>query len=162
MVHESHTTSDNNQMNKNKTVAAWLAFIGGPIGMHRFYLHGFGDWMGWLLPIPTALGLYGLQRVKQLGQDDHLAWLLIPLLGFTIAGCALTAIVYGLASTEKWNGWFNPQLDEEAASGHTDWLTIGAVVFALFFGASALMGSLVFSFQRYFEYQIEESKKLSQ
>ncbi|MBP8224666.1 MAG: NINE protein, partial [Acidovorax sp.] len=23
---------------KNKTVAAWLAFVGGPLGLHRFYL----------------------------------------------------------------------------------------------------------------------------
>ena len=50
---------------KNKTVAAWLAFLGGPLGLHRFYLHGLGDMLGWLLPIPTALGLYGVQRVQQ-------------------------------------------------------------------------------------------------
>uniref|UniRef100_UPI0027397B06 NINE protein n=1 Tax=Klebsiella pneumoniae TaxID=573 RepID=UPI0027397B06 len=70
---------------KNKTVAAWLAFVGGPLGLHRFYLHGLGDWLGWLLPIPTALGVYGIQRVQAMGQDDHLSWVLIPLLGFTIA-----------------------------------------------------------------------------
>lgn len=52
---------------KNKTFAAWLAFIGGPLGLHRFYLHGLGDWLGWLLPIPTALGWYGIERVQQLG-----------------------------------------------------------------------------------------------
>ena len=28
---------------KNKTLATWLAFLGGPLGLHRFYLHGFGD-----------------------------------------------------------------------------------------------------------------------
>ena len=55
---------------KNKTTAAWLAFLGGPLGLHRFYLYGLGDWMGWLLPIPTALGLYGIQRIQELGQDD--------------------------------------------------------------------------------------------
>ena len=41
---------------KNKTVAAWLAFLGGPLGLHCFYLRGFGSTLGWLLPIPTALG----------------------------------------------------------------------------------------------------------
>ena len=81
----------NNGRMKNKTVAAWLAFIGGPLGLHRFYLHGLGDTLGWLLPIPTALGLYGIQRVQQFGQDDQLSWVLIPLLGFTIAGCAFMA-----------------------------------------------------------------------
>ena len=93
---------------KNKTLAAWLAFLGGPLGLHRFYLHGMGDLLGWLLPIPTALGLYGIERVQRYGVDDQWSWVLVPLLGFTIAGCALTAIVYGLMTREKWNARFNP------------------------------------------------------
>ncbi len=149
-------------MIKNKTVAAWLSFVGGPLGLHRFYLYGPGDMLGWLLPIPTALGMYGIQRVDQFGQDDVYSWMLIPLLGFTIAGCALTAIVYGLSTPEKWNAKFNPTLDPEATPGHTHWLTIGALVLALMVGATSLMSSIVFSFQRYFEYQIEESRKISQ
>ena len=47
-------------------------------------------------------------------------------------------------------------------SGNTNWLTIGAVVFALLFGTISLMSSIVFSFQRYFEYQVEEARKISQ
>ena len=147
---------------KNKTIAAWLAFAGGPLGLHRFYLHGLGDWMGWLLPIPTALGVYGIQRVQALGQDDHLSWVLIPLLGFTIAGCALTAIVYGLMTPEKWNARFNASAAADAAPGRTNWFTIGAVVLSLFFGSTILMASIVFSFQRYFEHQVEEGRKISQ
>ena len=77
---------------KNKTFAAWLAFLAGPLGLHRFYLHGLGDLLGWALPIPTALGVYGLQRVQALGQDDMLAWVLIPCLGFTFAGRGLAAV----------------------------------------------------------------------
>jgi hypothetical protein len=149
-------------MIKNKTIAAWLAFVGGPLGLHRFYLYGLGDILGWLLPIPTALGMYGIQRVDQFGQDDLWSWVLIPLLGFTIAGCALTAIVYGLSTPEKWNTKFNATLDTEAVPGRTNWLTIGAIVLALMVGATSLMSSIVFSFQRYFEYQIEESRKISQ
>jgi hypothetical protein len=147
---------------KNKTIAAWLAFLGGPLGLHRFYLHGLLDWLGWLLPIPTALGMYGVQRVQQFGQDDKLSWLLIPLLGFTIAGCALMAIIYALMTPEKWNACFNPQLGAEAAPGQTNWLTVGAIVFSLMMGATVLMASLVFSFQRYFEYQIEAARQISQ
>ena len=147
---------------KNKTVAAWLAFIGGPLGLHRFYLHGLGDTLGWLLPIPTALGLYGIQRVQQLGQDDPLSWVLIPLLGFTVAACALVAILYGLSSPEKWNQRFNPQAAKNASPGMTHWGTIGAIVLALMVGAAVLMASLAFSFQHYFEYQIEEARKISQ
>jgi len=147
---------------KNKTVAAWLAFVGGPLGLHRFYLHGKGDLLGWLLPVPTALGLYGLERVQQNGLDDLWSWVLIPLLGFTMAGCALNAIVYGLMTPEKWNARFNPSASKDAAAGRTNWFTIGVISLALLVGTTALMSSLVFSFQRYFEYQIEEARKISQ
>ncbi len=147
---------------KNKTLAAWLAFIGGPLGLHRFYLHGLLDVMGWMLPIPTALGVYGIQRVQRLGQDDQLSWLLIPLLGFTIAACALTAIVYALSTPQKWNARFNPSIDEEGLPGQTNWLTVAAIVVALMVGAAVLMASMAFSFQRYFEYQIEASRLISQ
>jgi hypothetical protein len=147
---------------KNKTLAAWLAFLGGPLGLHRFYLHGLADLWGWLLPIPTALGLYGIERVQQYGQDDTLSWWLIPLLGFTIAGCCLTAIFYGLTSREKWNARFNRAQGEDAAPGGTNWFTIFAVGLSLMVGAGVLMASIAFSFQRYFENQVEEGRKISQ
>jgi hypothetical protein len=147
---------------KNKTLSAWLTFLGGPLGLHRFYLRGLGDWLGWLLPIPTALGLYGIERARDLGQDDPISWMLVPLLGFTIAGCALQAIVYGLMTPEKWNQRFNPSAPADAPAGQTHWLTIGAIAVSLLVGTTVLMASIAFSFQRYFEYQIEEARKLSQ
>ena len=147
---------------KNKTLAAWLTFLGGPLGLHRFYLQGRTDPLGWLLPIPTALGLYGIERVQQFGQDDRWSWLLIPLLGFTVAGCALRAILYGLMTPERWNGCFNSAAPAEAAPGQTHWLTVGAIVASLMVGTAVLMASLAFSFQHYFEYQIEEARKISQ
>ena len=147
---------------KNKTLATWLTFWGGPLGLHRFYLQGFGDTLGWLLPVPTALGIYGFQRVQALGVDDQLSWVLIPLLGFTIAGCALNAIVYGLMTPEKWNARFNPQASPDAAAGQTHWSTVIGVALALLVGTAILMSSLAFSFQRYFEYQIEEARLISQ
>jgi hypothetical protein len=149
-------------MLKNKTVAAWLALFGGPLGLHRFYLYGLGDTIGWLLPIPTALGWHGVQRAQQYGLDDQTSWLLIPLLGFVIAACALTAIVYGLMSLEKWNARFNSTAELDHPAGETHWLTIGAVVSALLIGTTALMSSLAFSFQRYFEYQVEAARAISQ
>ena len=147
---------------KNKTFAAGLAFLGGPLGLHRFYLHGFGDLMGWALPIPAALGLYGIQRVQRYGLDDAWSWVLVPLLGFTVAGCALTAIVYGLTTREKWNARFNRSAGEDAAAGGTNWFTIAAVALSLLVGTTVLMASIAFSFQRYFEYQVEEGRKISQ
>ena len=147
---------------KNKTLAAWLAFLGGPLGLHRFYLFGRHDWLGWLMPVPTLLGLYGFQRMRQFGVDDQLSWVLLPVLGFCLAACALTAIFYGLMTPEKWNARFNPKAAADAQAGQTSWLTIGAVVLSLLIGCTALLSGIALSFQHYFEYQIEEGRKISQ
>lgn len=146
---------------KSKTLAVWLALIGGSLGLHRFYLRGLGDWVGWLHPVPTALGWYGVERVLAFGQDDKLSWVLIPLLGLSIASACLTGIVYALSDAEKWDAWFNPAAPGSGA-GRTNWLTIIALVMALLTGTIAFMGSLAFGIQRYFEYQIEEARKISQ
>ena len=147
---------------KNKTLTVWLAVLGGSMGLHRFYLRGLGDWLGWLHPIAAALGWWGVERVQAYGQDDQLSWVLIPFLGASIAVACLAAIVYALSDRAKWNGWFNPAMDSESAAGGTNWLTIGALVLALLVGTVAFMGSLAFGIQHYFEYQIEEAKKISQ
>lgn len=150
---------------KNKTLSTWLTFLGGPLGLHRFYLFGWGDTVGWALPIPTALGLYGLMRARHIGLDDQLSWVLIPLVGLAIAACALNAIVYGLMSQEKWNARFNgTAIDalEQPAAGRTQWLTIVGVIAAMLVGTTALMGSLAFSFQHYFEWQVELARQISQ
>jgi len=147
---------------KNKTLATWLALVGGTLGLHRFYLRGLGDWIGWLHPLPTALGWWGVDRVLTYGQDDKLSWVLIPLLGTSIAASCLTAIVYALTDREKWNRWFNPTVATGHPAGATQWLTIGGLVFSLLVGTVAFMGTLAFSIQHYFEYQIEEARKISQ
>ena len=138
---------------KNKTAATLLALLGGPLGMHRFYLNGVRDPWGWLLPIPSLLGLYGVWRARAWGLDDGWSWALIPMLGFTVSGCALTAIVYGLTATPRWNARHNPQAAPGEHGGDSNWLTISAVVLSLFLGTIALMASLAFSFQRLFEFQ---------
>lgn len=141
---------------KNKTIASWLALFGGPFGLHRFYLYGWRDVVGWILPLPSILGILGILRMRNLGVDDQVSWLLIPLLGFTIAGCALTAIVYGLTSAEKWQSRFNSDSGPLARAGNTNWMTVFALVLAMLFGTTALMSSLAYSFQHYFEYQMME------
>ncbi len=147
---------------KNKTLAAWLTFVGGPFGLHRLYLFGAANRLLWILPLPTLLGLYGVYRARSFGLDDQWGWVLIPMLGFTIAGCAVNALVYGLMDTEKWNARFNPGSAANAPAGQTNWLTIGALVVSLLVGTTVLMASLAFSFQHYFEYQVEEAKRISQ
>ena len=56
--------------------------LGGRLGLHRFYLHGARDRWAWLQPLPTLVGAYGVWRMRELGVDDRLGWLLVPLLGF--------------------------------------------------------------------------------
>lgn len=143
---------------KSKTLAAWIALLAGSFGLHRFYLHGLRDVWGWLHPWPTLLGAWGLSRMQQLGQDDRLAWALIPLAGLMVAQGALWAILYGLMPDERWNTRFNPSGPEH----HAGWSTVFAVVLALMFGAGVLMATIAFTGQRYFEYQIEEARKISQ
>ncbi len=138
---------------KNKSVATLLALLGGPLGLHRFYLHGWRDVWGWLFPLPTLVGVVGVFRTRQLGVDDQIAWLLTPVLGFVFAACALTAIVYGLTSAERWNRQFNSAIGLDAAAGTTYWFTICMVVVAMLFGTTALVSALAYSFQHVFEYQ---------
>lgn len=147
---------------RNKTVAAWLAVLLGSLGIHRFYLRGLGDWIGWLFPLPTALGWWGVDRVFSYGQDDKLSWLLIPMLGISLTAACISAVVYTLTDKDTWNRQYNTALDTEHVSGSTSWLGMGALILAMLLGAISLMGSLAFGFQRYFEYQIEEARKLSQ
>ncbi|MDB5998685.1 MAG: transrane protein [Rhizobacter sp.] len=143
---------------KSKTIATWIALVGGGLGLHRFYLHGLKDRWGWLCLIPTALGLWGVERVQAFGQDDQMAWILVPLLGLILAATMLTAIVYGLMPDEKWNARYNP----DGPDHHSGWATVFGVAVALFIGAGVLMATLAFSGQRYFEYQVEEARKISQ
>jgi hypothetical protein len=135
---------------KSKTLATWIAFLGGGMGFHRFYLHGLRDVWGWLWIIPTLVGSYGFRRAMALGQDDHLAWALIPLLGISLSAAALAALIYGLMPDEKWNAKFNPQ----GPKHQTGWPTIIGVVLALLVGAAILMSTIAFSGQRFFEYQV--------
>jgi hypothetical protein len=143
---------------KSKTLATWIAIIGGGVGLHRFYLNGFRDAWGWLHGVPTLIGLYGVQRMVDLGQDDMLAWALIPLLGFALAAAMLAAIVYGLTPDEKWDQRHNPGAPVQT----TGWGAVLGVVLALLLGATALMATVAFSGQRYFEYQVEQGRKISQ
>ena len=78
---------------------------------------------------------------------------------FVSAGTAATlmAILYGLMPDEQWNARFNP-------SGHqhrTGWAAVIGVIAALMVGAGILMATIAFGMQHYFEYQIEEARKIS-
>jgi hypothetical protein len=142
---------------KSKTLATWLALLGGSLGLHRLYLHGGRDVWAWLHPWPTLAGLAGVRRMLEHGQDDRLAWLLLPLLGLMLAQAALCAIIYGLTPDERWDARHNA-----GAPVHpTAWGPVLGVIAALMIGATALMATIAFSGQRYFEWQVDEARKIS-
>jgi hypothetical protein len=138
---------------KHKAVATWLALLVGVFGLHRFYLHGWKDRWAWLFPLPTLVGLAGVQRMEAFGQDDRLAWVLIPWLGVSLVAALLGGIVYGLMPDERWNARFNPRQPAPPAR----WGAIIGVVLCLFVGGIALMSTIAFSAQRYFESQATSS-----
>ena len=70
----------------------------------------------------------------------------------------LAAIVYGLTPDDKWDARHNPG----SATHDTRWGPVLGVIVALMLGAAALMATVAFSGQRYFEWQVEEGRKLSQ
>lgn len=149
-------------MTRHKTVAAALALVGGCLGLQRFYLHGLRDKVGWLFPLPSLLGLWGVMRARELGQDDPLSWVLIPLLGATLAVGGLFAVVYALTPKEKWNGRYNPDCPPDHPAGWTTPLTMAVLIAAMLGGTIAFMSTLAFSFQRYFEHQVEQARAISQ
>ncbi len=139
---------------RSKTLAAWLALLLGVLGLHRMYLYGLKDRWAWLHPWPSAAGFVGVMRMRALGQDDHLAWLLIPFLGLMISVAMLTAIVYALTPDERWDQQHNPG----QATTATGWGPVMAAVTALLLGGSTLMGTIAFGGQKFFEWQLESEQ----
>ena len=142
---------------RSKTLATWIALAGGALGLHRFYLHGSRDGLGWLHPLPSLLGLVGVIRLRELGQDDRLAWLLIPVLGLMLSITMLTAIVYGLTPDEKWDLRHNPGQPGRS----TRWGPVFGVILALLLGGTALMGTIAYAGQKFFEWQLEADQNSS-
>jgi hypothetical protein len=130
---------------RSKTLATWLAVVGGSLGLHRFYLHGAGDLRAWLHPWPTLVGAYGLWRLRHFGLDDLLGSRLVPALGAMVAIGMLAAIVYGLTPAERWRARYG-----EAGSA-TGWATVIGVVLGLSLGATVTMATIAYTAQRYFE-----------
>ena len=140
-------------------MAAWLSIGTGTLGLHRFYMFGWRDAWGWTMVLMSLLGAYGFERAQTMGLDDPLSWFLLPVLGLTIAASALQALYWGLMSQTNWNSLYNPLADAEDRAGRTNWFTIIALVLSMMVGTTAMLSSLAYGFQRYFEAQITEAEK---
>jgi hypothetical protein len=134
---------------RSKTLATWLAVLGGSLGLHRFYLRGPRDVWAWLHPAPTLAGLVGVHRLRTWGQDDMLAWALLPLLGLMIVAGMTAAIVTGLTPDERFAARFRPGAPVES----TRWGPILGVITALMLGGATLMSVLAYGGQKFFEWQ---------
>lgn len=132
---------------RSKTLATWVAVLGGFFGLHRFYLRGLGDPWGWLHAAAAFLGLMGVQRIRSLGVDDPAAPFLLPLLGLSISAAMLAAIVHGLTPDERWAERHHPNIGVVP----TAWAPVLGVILALMLGATALMATVAFVGQKIFE-----------
>jgi TM2 domain len=129
---------------RSKGIAAWLALLLGSVGAHRFYLYGLADrWALAHIP-PTLLALLALRGVKNVDSPE-LTWAL-PLFGLMVAIGCLSAILIGLTPDERWNARHNPDAPQESR-----WAPILATIAALLVGGVALMGTIAYTAQRYFE-----------
>ena len=133
---------------RSKTMATWLAVVGGVLGAHRFYLHGKADPWAWLHLVGTLIGSIGVARMRHLGQDDQLARMLAPVLGVVVTAAMLAALVIGLMADERWATRFSPT----QAIRPSGWGAVLGVIAALLLGSTALMSTLAFSGQKFFEY----------
>jgi hypothetical protein len=136
---------------RSKTLAAWLAVLLGAFGLHRIYLHGAADKLAWLHGPLTLLGLVGAERMSTLGQDDRLGSMLVPVLGLMLSQAMLCAIVYALTPDERWDARYNAGLPGRS----TRWGAVLAAVAALLVGGIVFIGTIAFSIQRFFEWQLE-------
>jgi hypothetical protein len=134
---------------RSKTQALWLTLLAGSLGLHRWWLGGRGRAWALLYPLPTLLGLYGVLRMRDLGLDDRLSWLLVPLLGLTLSAAALEAILTGLTPAPQW------ETRHGSGTGASHWGTVLGVIVALMTGATVLLGTLAFAGQKYFEWETE-------
>ena len=151
----------------SKSLATWIAIIGGSLGLHHFYLHGWRSRLGWLYPIPSVVGLAGVLRMRDLGVDDRLSWALIPWLGLTISIGMFCAILMGLTTDAKWARLYagdptqpivqaTREEDEDSPPPgmvHTGWAPTLGVIVALMLGSGVLVGTIAFTVQKIFELQ---------
>lgn len=152
----------NNAGYEKQNTVCLADFFTRPPGRASLLFVWFFQPVGLATSLTHRPGWYGIQRTLEFGQDDVLSWILIPLLGFTFAGCALNAIIYGLMPPEKWHAKFNAGFASSERADTSNWLTIFGAAAALLMGTTILMASIVFSFQRYFEFQIEAARTISQ
>lgn len=119
---------------KNKTLATLLAFTLGGLGLHRFYLKGFGDRWGWLHA--AALPACGIVMSGAPNADWYFWYLPVTL--SMLAGF-LGALVLGLMPDEKWDAAYNR---ESGRRSHSRWPLAVILVATVMVGAGMLIATI--------------------
>jgi len=129
-------------LHHNKTLTTFLAAVFGGLGLHRFYLNGRRDPIGWLhlasLPVSAAM-IFLLSTTPALFAG--LLFILSVLSGF------LEALVIGLTADEKWDAQYNSDSGKQSES---HWILALILVLTLGVGATALIALLARSFDLLF------------
>jgi hypothetical protein len=130
------------QAHVNKTLASFLAFLFGGIGLHRFYLRGKSDRWGWihLLSVP----LCGLAIT--LFPAAPIFFTMMPLI-FSALIAFLEALVIGLTPDEKWDARYNPSSGRASDSG---WPLAILLVLTVGVGATGLIATIARTFDLLF------------
>ena len=97
---------------RSKTLATWVALVGGCFGLHRFYLYG---------------------------KKDAWAWVHVFLFPLSVFAGFLGALVLGLTPDEKWDALHNPDSGRHSNSG---WLLVILIVLTFAGGAIALIAAI--------------------
>lgn len=116
-----------NTSHKNKTLATLLAALLGAIGVHRWYLRGFGDRYAWMHAATLPLGVLGTFLVPPI----YAIFGALPLILSGLIAC-IEALVLGLMPDEKWDATFNSSSGQTSESG---WPVVLLVVLSLAGGA---------------------------
>ncbi|MRW85544.1 NINE protein [Pseudoduganella sp. FT26W] len=119
---------------KNKTLAAFLAFLLGALGLQRLYLRGWRDAWLWahLASLPAAL-LVALAAP----QADNF-YKLLPIIVSGLAGF-LEALVIGVTADEKWDARYNPQSGRQS---DTHWPVAVVLVASMMIGSGGLIATI--------------------
>jgi len=127
---------------KNKTFAAFLAVFLGGLGLHRFYLQGGKDVIGWMhfATAPLALALI-FSRPEQPVMFTAMPFTLSILVGL------IEALVIGLTADDKWDALYNSHSGQQSHSG---WVLVILLVLTLGAGATATIAVLARTFDLLF------------
>lgn len=132
----------------SKTAIAWLAVVGGTLGLHRFALRGGRDVGGWLHAGAAVVGAVGWWRLRREGVDDVLGGVLVLALGASVVTAMAAALRHALTGDERWSA------SEGRATTPSGGLAVGAAIVAAFVGATAAISLLAFVIQRAIELSI--------